>query len=790
MPRSPSESALLAQREGAPALLRLHRALSRLSGVLTVMNTGAHPDDEQSGLLALMRFAMGHRVVIACSTRGEGGQNALGPERGALLGLLRSREMEEAARVLDCDVAWLGFGPDDPVHDFGFSKDGDATFARWGEARITERLARAYRRHRPDVVIPTFLDVPGQHGHHRAMTRAALGAIALAADPAWDTGPDLPAWSVTHAYLPAWGGGGGTYDDTLPPPPATLRIAEAAPDPATGASHAEIGEWSRRRHATQDMGRWSDRPQRAWSLHLVDGRAESRLAQSLPATLADLAAVCGPAEAAVRAAAEAIGRAQAAFPRRDAILSALAEGDAALEQAAAALPPDIAARHGHRLTRKRREMAVALAEAAGLAPVPRLTVEPGTGGPRVAVTLHLPDPHLAAGVTAVLRHDATGPQGDPVAVTGPITDCGSLPADDLWAIPPFRAGFDPLGGSGPVRLELTATIAGRAVALTLDPPAVTLPDPAAAIGLRPDALIRRRGDTRALQVALSDDRPLAFALPEGWQADRQGRSLQIRPPADAAPGLVTIAPQIDGAPAVRISRAAYPHVGAVALRAPAVLRVLTLDLALPAGARIAYVGTGDSVGLWLGRMGLDVTSLDPIAPDEDFSTFTTVVVGVVAFGSRPDLGAAIPRLHRFVEGGGHLLTLYQRPDQGWDAATTPPRPLRIGTPSLRWRVTDPAAAVTILDPDHPLLAGPNRIGPEDFAGWDKERGLYFAADRDPAYVSLLAMSDPGEAPLTGSLVSARIGAGRHTHTGLVLHHQLDRLVPGAFRLMANLVQRA
>ena len=113
------------RQKSSPALVRLHRALGRLRSTVTLMHTGAHPDDEQSGLMAYLRFGLGMRVVIACSTRGEGGQNALGPERGGALGVIRSREMEEAARILDCDVHWLGHGPDDCVHDFGFSKDGE-----------------------------------------------------------------------------------------------------------------------------------------------------------------------------------------------------------------------------------------------------------------------------------------------------------------------------------------------------------------------------------------------------------------------------------------------------------------------------------------------------------------------------------------------------------------------------------------------------------------------------------------------------------------------------------------
>ena len=192
--------------------------------------------------------------------------------------------------------------------------------------------------------------------------------------------------------------------------------------------------------------------------------------------------------------------------------------------------------------------------------------------------------------------------------------------------------------------------------------------------------------------------------------------------------------------------------------------------------------------MWMRRAGLDVTELDRIGPETDLSAFTTLVIGIVALGTRPDAVRAISAIHSFVEAGGVLVTLYQRPDAGWDPDTVPPRRLVVGTPSLRWRVTDPEAAVTTLAPDHPVLTRPNRIGPQDWTGWEKERGLYFASEWDPAYLPLIALSDPGEAPLTGALVSARVGDGRHSHVALNLHHQLDRMVPGAYRLLANLVR--
>jgi hypothetical protein len=221
------------------------------------------------------------------------------------------------------------------------------------------------------------------------------------------------------------------------------------------------------------------------------------------------------------------------------------------------------------------------------------------------------------------------------------------------------------------------------------------------------------------------------------------------------------------------------------------LPALAVNAALP-GGRVADIGGGhDRVDEWLARLGVDGATLGPaVLADTDLAPFTTIVIGIFAFGTRPDLAVRRDAMRTWVEAGGHLLTLYHRPADGWDAERTPPRRLRIGAPSLRFRVTDPAAPVRVLAADHPLLNAPNRIDAADWAGWDKERGLYFAAEWDAAYEPLLSLNDTGEPPLAGALLSAAIGNGRHTHCALALHHQLEKLVPGAFRLMANLLQPA
>ncbi|KKX33186.1 PIG-L family deacetylase [Rhizobium sp. LC145] len=782
-----------------PALVRLHRKLSRLKSTVTVMNTGAHPDDEQNGMLAWFRLGLGVRVIIACSTRGEGGQNALGPERLGALGVIRSRELEEAARVLDADVCWLGHGPQDPVHDFGFSKDGDATFGRWGEARIVERLVRAYRQERPDIVIPTFLDVPGQHGHHRAMTRAAEAAIALAADrQAYpeQLAEGLKPWTVSKYYLPAWSGGGGTYDDEVPPPDATLTVTVDGREPVSGAEYDRIGEWSRYYHASQGMGHWPKEPDRAWPLHLklsaTEVREERSILENLPSSLAELARIPGAGGEALRAADHAIAAAISAFPDRERIITALVEAAGHLERAVLSASEEFLAWHGHRVARKRAEVDAAILEAAAvferayveppaISPggVARLTVEVGEGAERMVKVV----PHLPEGVS----FSRLSTDKDQVFS---LTADADVPLSGLY-LPSWTS----LEGNGHACVALSAEIGGRTVKGAFDLEELFAVVPAQSLTLVPDALIIPLDTSPRewpVQAKISGaEAAVSFNVPVGWTMKKNEEDWLLSSAEAVKPGLVEIPAEIGSRPAYQTTPIAYPHIGRASFQAPAVLRILPLDLKLPEGARIGYVGGGaDHVGSWLGRMGLDVTELDADALSGDLSRFTTIVVGIFAFGIRRDLALATERLHRFVEEGGHLVTLYHRPSDGWSPERTPVRRIEIGSPSLRWRVTDPQAEVIVLSPDHVLMQAPNVIGAEDWRDWDKERGLYFASRWDEAYEPLLAMHDVNEQPLEGALISGSIGKGRHTHTSLVLHHQLDKLVPGAFRLMANLVQPA
>jgi hypothetical protein len=253
---------------------------------------------------------------------------------------------------------------------------------------------------------------------------------------------------------------------------------------------------------------------------------------------------------------------------------------------------------------------------------------------------------------------------------------------------------------------------------------------------------------------------------------------------------------------------AHIHPRSWTRRAAATLSIA--DLRLPRLKRIAYLrGAADRVPDELSAIGLPVTLITGADLAKDLSRYEVIVVGSRAFETDSDLSANNDRLLGYARGGGTVIMQYQQ--YGYFLGGYAPFPLTVGsrppgaqTPTVSTarpptqgvstallgghdRVTDETAAVTAVDPSNPILRVPNRIGPGDWEGWVQERGLYFAHSWDPAWHPVLEMHDPGEAPLEGGLLIARVGRGTYVYTGLSFFRQLPAAVPGAWRLFANLL---
>lgn len=743
-----------------PLIARIWRAMAGLRSVTGFMNTGAHPDDETTAMLATLWMRDGVNLSYACSTRGEGGQNDIGTEAGPDLGALRTAEMERASDVLDMVLYWHGQSAEDTITDFRFSKSGKETMAIWGRARLMQRFVEIIRTQRPDIICPTFLDIPGQHGHHRAMTEAAHDVIAAAADP--DFPCDLPVWQVSKLYLPAFSGAGGSYDDEVPPPPATVTVAATGSDPMLGMSYERIGQWSRQFHRSQGMGRWVAAGQeRDWPLHLAwsnIGNDTGAVTDNLPQTLADIG---------LDGAQQAVDAVIAAFPDMCAMARLGADAYAALMAA------EVAPEHAHRLARKRLQMARLL--------------------------------HLVAGVSArALPAQSVADPGNVVAVTTEVSggaEVTLLPRDgmrvtadglqidtDAAASDPYPDTFDPLVPRLPA-LRVQALIEGASVSrdIALEQPLLVQPSPRAEVA-QERAILNLARPERRLSIDITAE-DAAFELPQGFAQDWSADGVVLSVPDDAEEGLHVLPVLVGGTPARTVKVLDHAHIAQTLSHREAVFSLRLTNVAL-SDTRVAYVGAGnDRVAPALRAVGMDVTEMSDadLARAAPFEGYDAVLVGVFAYRFRAALGPIIGKLNEWVRSGGTLVTLYHRPGDNWDPQGTPPAPMQIGSPSLRWRITDANADVTVLHPDHPVFQGPNKIGAQDWAEWKKERGLYFAKAWDAAYTPLLSMADPDEAPLTGGLLVGQIGNGCHAHVGLNLHHQLDHLVPGAYRLMANLL---
>lgn len=774
---SDAEISHLTQQQQSPQITALWQALQPLRTTLSFMNSGAHPDDETSAMLAALRFRDGVHISYVCANRGEGGQNNLGRESGAVLGALRTAEMERAAERLDMRLYWLSENPDDTISDFGFSKSGEETLKKWGKARTLKRFVDVVRRERPDILCPTFLDVPGQHGHHRAMTRAAQDMMDLAADPDYPDS-DLPPWQIKKLFLPAWGGGGAAYDDEVPPPVATHILKAKGTDPVTGFSWENIGQQSRTFHKSQGMGRWvSPEDERDWPLHLLDNRVSEgpEIGTGIAARLSELAALpeAEPVASLLNAADAHCAAAIDAFPDQTAIADAACQALAHIRKARDLCPENLKDELLHRLTRLETALqrVIYLASAAqvrGYLQGEKLKIE--TRCEQITVTPVLPDgweieaDQITPGPEARL-HNGYRDFYDPT--------CPPLPA--------LQVQFDQSGQ----QISVTRPLESPPLALPRESLQIT---PARKV-------INRANGIQPIHLQLSEVTPenaeVDVQLPEGWHAVRDENMLTLTPPADLKPGLNELPVLLNGKAAMSSETITYPHLETTALIRKECLKIRSLHCDLPT-VKVGYIGGGnDRVDHWMSAMGVDVTTLtdaDLQSPDS-LAQFDTIVMGIFALGFRTGLVDYLPALHDWCRAGGTLTTLYHRPGDNWDPAHAAPEHLEIGLPSLRWRVTDEMAAVTHLVPDHPLLNTPNKITQDDWSGWHKERGLYFAKSWDAAYQPLLSMADPGESPHEGALLAADIGKGRHIHCALILHHQMEHLVPGAFRLMANLIAK-
>lgn len=798
-----------AQGEVPASAGEMWRSLEKLRVLGSVLYVAAHPDDENTALLAYLARGRHLRTAYLSLTRGDGGQNLIGPEQAPLLGVIRTHELL-AARAIDGAEQFFT-----RAVDFGYSKSAEETFSVWGREEVLADVVRVLRTFKPDVVITRFPPRgDAGHGHHTASAILAAEAFAAAGDPARfpEQVKELGTWRPRRLFWNTWR---PATDEQAPQVPRLLTLDVGVFDPVRGESFAELAARARSMHKSQGFGAAPRRGTLPNYLEQLGGEPASRdLLEGVDTSWGRV-----PGGRAVDA---ALVEAQKLFDLRNPakVVPALL----AARRAMAALPAN------HWVEVKRRELEQLIVAASGLwleAVAEQRGVAPGDTLSVTATAVHRGTAPVvlrwvAVGVGEPVVRDQLLPANRPVATQVAVVVAATTPVSaPEWLRRPPTLGLyqvEPAAAiQGAPRPPLVARfllafeseeveVVVPVVHRTVDPvrgervrPVAVLPPVTAAT--ENGVVIFPSGAPRPLQVRVTAMRAargvLRVQLPPGWRSEPEALpfslagagqeavlQVTVTPPLAPSRGVARLEVEVDGQRSFwRSFEVDYDHLPPTTVLLPAQVTLVHEPVRI-AGRRVGYVmGAGDEVPAVLRQLGYQVTLLeDADLESAGLEGFDAIVIGARAYNTRPRLAAAQPRLLAYVEGGGTLVVQYNT-SRGLVTDALGPFPLTLG----RDRVTVEDVPVTLLVPDHPVLTKPNPISRADFDGWVQERGLYFPASWDPRYDAPLAMQDPGEKALTGGLLVARYGQGTFIYTALAFFRQLPAGVPGALRLFANLL---
>ncbi|MBK6587171.1 MAG: PIG-L family deacetylase [Acidobacteria bacterium] len=832
--------------------LGIGRLLRKLNTTASVMMVGAHPDDEDSSLLAFLARGENARTSYLSLTRGDGGQNIIGPELFESLGVIRTEELLQARRL---DGAEQYFAR---AFDYGFSKSLAEAKQKWDEKIVLCDVVRGIRGFRPMVVLSRFSGTPSDgHGQHQYAGYITPLAVKAAADPAQCTQSGTP-WQVQKFYS----GIGGT---------PSLRVNTGQFDTMLGRSYSEIAIEGRSQHRSQGEGRIEVRGERFSGLNLVDSKVakvekETSIFDGLDTTVTGLSAVAGNSFPGLAADLESIKRSaetalkefrpveiRAMSPALQTGLRSTRDARAKLSNSSEASSRAI----DSILARKEAEFSAAIASSYGItldALSDKETVVPGDDllaninvyfpkDQTVSVkqiSLKVPSGWNAAKTVAPTAANPgfagrdVANQAEYYAVT---VAKNAVITQPYWLIEPrdgdlFRWPQDDTQNLPfqPQLLSAQATFSVGGIEIVLEQPVqYRFADPSRgeirreinvvpALSLSVDQRLivipqseKPQTRTLAINVTSNSVKPISGVtalsvekLPKwdikqnssGFMLKTKGEnstlSVHMSIPARTQLGTYYISPNASSGNVTAeqtMTTIAYPHIQTHRYYTRAETKVEVLDLKV-SPVKVGYImGSGDEVPEAIRQIGLAVTMLEEKdVASGDLSKFDTIVVGIRASETRPDLVANNGRLLEYAKNGGNVIVQYQRGN--WTALAPFPVTVadtqRTAAGSIA-RVVDENAKVNILEPAHPVFNTPNKITDADFSGWVQERNAYNLVTFDAQFTPLLESHDAGEAENKGGLVVAQLGKGTWTYCSYSFFRQLPNGVSGAYRLFANLL---
>lgn len=777
----------------------IKQGLEGLNVYGSVLYIAAHPDDENTRLLAFLAKEKKVRTGYLSLTRGDGGQNLIGNEQAELLGLIRTQELLAARRTDGAEQFFTR------ANDFGFSKNSEESFKIWDKEKILADVVWVIRKFQPDVIIARFPeDGRAGHGHHSGSGILAHEGFIAAADP--NRFPEqltfVKPWQARRIVWNTFnfGGNNTTSDDQL-------KMEVGTYNALLGKSYGEIAAESRSNHRSQGFGSARQRGASTeyfthvagekasgdifdgvdFSLNRIPGSAAT---QKLLKEINDEYDVSDPSKSIPKLLALKGLTKDIPFKHDQLDNLILACGGIWLECAAVnpsyALGEMVNVRiQGISRVKDNFTSAVNIEEVVSgssfiLPPNKFITHDRQIKAPSAITQPYWLEKQHALGSYTVDSLSKIGLAENPIG---------------LHALFRITIGNQVIEKKLPVVYKYTDQVRGEIYQpLVIAPPATAT--------LAGKAFVFSGNEPKKIRVQLRSFKDnvvgvLEPKVPAGWtvlpgkldfklarKGDEQSVELTVTPGGNTSGGVLSLNVLVEGQIYHHgFKEIVYEHIPAQTLFPVAEAKVNKVDLKL-AGKRIGYIaGAGDLVAESLKEVGYDVVNLDPSQVlNTDLRRFDAIVTGVRLYNVSDDVKSMQPKLMKYVEDGGVLLVQYN--------VNGPLKLSNIGPYSFgitRDRVTEEDAKVTLLAPSHPVLNFPNKITAGDFDGWIQERGLYFVSGLDEKYTPILSMNDSGESAKNGALIVANYGKGRFVYTGLSFFRQLPAGVPGAYRLFTNLI---
>lgn len=807
------------QKPVKPNASAVYNQIEKLNFLGSVLYIAAHPDDENTRLISYLSNEKMARTGYLSLTRGDGGQNLIGPELREQLGVIRTQELLEARKI---DGGEQFFSR---ANDFGYSKNPEETLQIWDKNQVLSDVVWAIRKFQPDVIINRFDHrSPGTtHGHHTASALLSVESFDLANDA--NVFPNQLKWvkpwqPKRQFFNTSWWfyGSKEKFDAADKTNLSSLQIGVYYP--SIGKSNQEIAALSRSCHESQGFGSTGSRGEEMEYLEFLKGTSlndKSNLFEGVDTTW---------------------NRVKRGAAVGELIQKILKEYD--FKNPSLSIPNLVKAyamvqllEDEHWKTIKTEELKKVIAACSGL--YLEGVAENQTATPNSTLNVKIEAINRSAN-PMILKSIVSMPEGKNTSFNSPLKNNISINNNLVMQLPEMVHYTNPywlnekgtvgmykvneqqnIGFADVIReVKLVFNIEINDIFIPFernviykynDPTKGEIYNPLDIVPEITTSIVDKvalfnSGKSKTISVKIKAGKEnekgiLKLDLPSNWRVnpteiafalskkgEEQIVQFEVFPPKNADEITVKAITIVNGKSfdkeQININ---YEHISKQQILRTSEARFIKLDIKT-GNEKIAYLmGAGDEVPKSLKQMGYEVTEINASEiSKEKLANYDVLITGIRAYNTVKELKFKQEILLDFVKEGKTMLVQYNTTDE-LVTKNIAPFPLKIS----RDRVTEENAEVRFLAPEHPVLNYPNKITSKDFEGWTQEQGLYYPSDWDQSFTPILSSNDKGETPKNGVLLIAKYGKGNYIYTGLSFFRELPEGVSGAYRLISNLI---